>query len=108
MVQISNAGNGFGDEGGKTVHKIAPVNGSYADVVYEVLQKQRRRSYPYEHGLFRYDSGLCGLCPQHPSDPLPDQAGMGLRVLTSGYPAADIPDEWRRLGVPNPAERPAG
>ena len=40
MVQISNADNGLGSSSSIKNYRNAPVNGIYADVVYEALQKK--------------------------------------------------------------------
>jgi len=103
MVQISNASNGIGVTGKGKLYAIAPINGSYADVVYEAPQKsgggESRMSMIF-------------------SDTIPDYVGFvrstrlthcrirqewECALLTSGYSTADVPDEWVRLGVKNPA-----
>ena len=40
MVQISNAANGIGVSSNGKLYVIAPINGSYADIVYEACQKK--------------------------------------------------------------------
>ena len=40
MVQISNSGNGIGVSKNGKLYIVAPVNGSYSDVVYEAVQKR--------------------------------------------------------------------
>ena len=100
-MQISNSNNGIGVSKDGMPYAIAPVNGSWADVVYEsVLRKSAatRMSMVF-------------------SDTIPDYAGFArsTRVTharirqewdcafcTSGYSAADVPKEWRALGVKDP------
>ena len=105
MVQISNADNGLGSSSGVKVYRNAPVNGVYADVVYEALQKrgggETRMSMIF-------------------SDVVPDYVGFvrSTRIThvllrkewecafcTSGYNYAvkDIPDAWKLTGVPDPS-----
>ena len=103
MVQISNAGNGVGVSKSGKLYVVAPINGSYSDVVYEAPQKkggnETRMSMIF-------------------SDTIPDYVGFvrstrlthcrirqewNCAFCTSGYSSADVPDEWRRLGVRNPA-----
>ena len=103
MVQGSNAGNGV--EYNKVTgqyYKTAPVNGTYADVVYMAPQK-RSGSETRMSMIF--------------SDTIPDYVGFvrstrlthcRLRqewecaFCTSGYASWDVPGEWKRLGVKNP------
>ena len=103
MVQISNSGNGVGVTKSGKLYVVAPVNGSYSDVVYEAPQKkggnETRMSMIF-------------------SDTIPDYVGFvrstrlthcrirqewDCAYCTSGYAPADVPDEWKRLGVRNPA-----
>ncbi len=95
MVQISNTGNGG--------YPVAPVNGSYADVVYEACQ-----------GMGGSETRMSMIF----SDTIPDYAGYlrstrltHVRIrqewdcvfCTSGYSNADVPMEWRKMGIRNPA-----
>lgn len=106
MVQIANADNGIGQSktNGK-LYRNAPVNAIYADVVYEALQAPS-------------DTRMSMIF----SDTIPDYVGFvrstrlthaRLRqewdsfFVTSGYSEADVPQEWRDLGVPNPEGRSA-
>ena len=103
MVQISNSGNGVGVTKSGKLYVVAPINGSYSDVVYEAPQKkggnETRMSMIF-------------------SDTIPDYVGFvrstrlthcrirqewNCAFCTSGYSSADVPDEWRKLGVRNPA-----
>ena len=110
MIQVSNANNGVGiytgtGEKGGQPYRNAPVNGSYADVVYEALQK-KNGSETRMTFLF--------------SDTIPDYAGFvrSTRVTharirqewnaifcTSGYTIKDVPAEWKALGVQDPASK---
>jgi len=104
MVMVSNAGGG-GEVNVKGNPETAPINGSYADVIYEAIQAT-------DNGR----GSLSRLTVIY-SDTIPDYVGFvrstrlthaRLRqewdsvFLTSGYHAADIPDEWKKLGVTNP------
>ena len=102
MVQISNASNGIGVSSNGKYYMAAPVNGTYADVVYEAPQK-RSGSETRMSMIF--------------SDLVPDYVGFvrstrlthcRLRqeweciFCTSGYASWDVPGEWKKLGVKNP------
>ena len=102
MVQISNSGNGIGVSKNGKLYIVAPVNGSYSDVVYECVQKR---------------GGGESRMTMIFSDTIPDYVGFvrstrlthcrlrqewGCAFCTSGYSSADVPGEWRRLGVKNP------
>ena len=102
MVQISNASNGVGISKSGKPYISAPINGTYADVVYEAPQK-RSGSETRMSMIF--------------SDLVPDYVGFvrstrlthcRLRqeweciFCTSGYSSADVPGEWKKLGVKNP------
>ncbi len=102
MVQTSNTKNGIGFSDNGKMYAVAPVNGSYADVVYEASQvkggSETRMSFVY-------------------SDTVPDYAGFlrstrlthvrlrqewNCAFCTSGYSTADVPGEWRKMGVLDP------
>lgn len=102
MAQISNESNGVGVNNGK-LYAIAPINGSYADIVYMAPQKYGGRQTRMTM-IF--------------SDTIPDYIGFirstrlthcrirqewDCAFITSGYSSADVPGEWNRLGVKNPA-----
>ena len=102
MVQISNAGNGVGITSNGKLYATAPINASYADVVYEAPQKK--------HGA---ESRMTMVF----SDTIPDYVGFvrstratharlrqewDCAFCTSGYSKADVPQEWRNFGVKNP------
>ena len=102
MVQISNSMNGVGvDKKGKP-YTYAPINASYADVVYESVQK---------------NEGTETRMTMLFSDTVPDYVGFvrstrlthtyirqewNCAFCTSGYSSADVPDAWRELGVKSP------
>ncbi len=103
MVQISNAGNGVGVSGNGKLYTTAPINGSYADVVYECIQKK---------------GGGESRMTMIFSDTIPDYVGFvrstrlthtylrqewDCAFLTSGYSNADVPSAWKQFGVKEPA-----
>ena len=107
MVQISNSNNGIGLLDSGEPYAIAPVNGSYADVVYEASQAM---------------NGTETRMTMIFSDTVPDYVGflrstrlthVRLRqewdcvFCTSGYSNADVPKEWKAMGVKNPSNRSA-
>ena len=104
LVQISNADNGLGSSSSMASYRNAPINGIYADVVYEALQKkgagESRMTYIF-------------------SDIVPDFAGFvrSTRIhhvliraeweaafVTSGwnYAVNDMPDAWKATDTPDP------
>ncbi len=102
MMQISNTDNGIGVLKDGTQYVIAPVNGSWADVVYE--------------SAIRKGGGTTRMSMIF-SDTIPDYAGFARSTratharirqewdcafCTSGYSSADVPKEWRALGVKDP------
>ena len=102
MVQVSNAGNGIGVSNNGKLYITAPINASYADVVYEVPQKK---------------GGGESRMTMIFSDAIPDYVGFvrstratharlrqewDCAFCTSGYSPADVPEEWRKFGVKNP------
>lgn len=105
MVQVSNSSNGFNSAEniatGGDVYKTAPINGEYADIVYECVQAS---------------NGSLSRMTMIFSDVLPDYVGFirstrythvrlrqewGALFLTSGY-SEYVTDEWTKYGVPNP------
>lgn len=102
MVQISNAGNGVGISSSGKLYGTAPINASYADIVYEAPQK-KGGSETRMSMIF--------------SDVIPDYVGFvrstrlthvylrqewDCAFCTSGYSTADVPDGWRRTGTKSP------
>lgn len=107
MVQISNAGGGV-DETAKGEPATAPINAQYADIVYEACQAKTGNG----GSLTRFSMVF--------SDVVPDIVGFvrstrlthcrirqewDCAFCTSGYSTADVPDEWKALGVKNPASK---
>ena len=103
MVQISNSGNGVGYSEKGEVYAVAPVNASYADVVYEACQ---------------YRGGGQTRMTMIFSDLIPDFVGFvrstrltHVRIrqewecafCTSGYTNADVPAEWSKMKVKSPS-----
>lgn len=109
MVQTSMSGNGVYDTDGTNPYRLGPVNGSYADVVYEAIQKRDSKG----NGLEIRWSMLY-------SDTVPDFVGylrstrlthVRIRqewecaLCTSGYHRKDVPPELTKLGVKNPSDK---
>ncbi len=106
MVQISNASNGIGSYGtssGSQPYRLAPINGTYVDVVYECCQKQggaeTRMTYVFSDTIPDYVGFVRSTRSTHPRI----RQEWDCAFCTSGYSAQDVPDEWRVLGVKNPA-----
>ena len=103
MVQISNAGNGIGVSTKGELYAVAPINGSYADVVYEACQKkgggESRMTMIFSDTVPDYVGFVRSTRLTHPRI----RQEWDCAFCTSGYSTADVPDEWARLGVPNPA-----
>ena len=104
MVQISNANNGVGTVKGG-LYAPAPVNGSYADVVYEACQRQggaeTRMSMIFSDTIPDYVGYIRSTRLTHPRI----RQEWNAFFCTSGYTNADVPDEWRKLGVKNPMSK---
>ena len=103
MVQISNEKNGIGlTEDGK-LYAVAPVNGSYADVVYEACQgyggSETRMSMVFSDTIPDYVGFLRSTRLTH----VRLRQEWDCVFCTSGYSNADVPQEWRAMGVMNPA-----
>ena len=103
MVQISNDRNGVGfTEDGKP-YAVAPVNGSYADVVYEACQVmgggETRMSMIFSDTIPDYVGFLRSTRLTH----VRLRQEWNCVFCTSGYSSADVPAEWRAMGVKNPA-----
>ena len=105
MVQISNANNGVGNPENGELYATAPVNGSYADVVYEACQLrdggQSRMSMIFSDTIPDYVGFVRSTRATHPRI----RQEWNALFCTSGYTDADVPDEWRALGVKNPASK---
>ncbi len=108
MVMISNDRNGIGYlENGKP-YAVAPVNGSYADVVYEACQvlggAETRMSMIFSDTVPDYVGFLRSTRLTH----VRIRQEWDCIFCTSGYARADVPQEWNRMGVKTPASAGAG
>ena len=103
MVQISNSNNGIGRTENGKLYAVAPVNGSYADVVYEACQAmgggQTRMSMIFSDTIPDYVGFLRSTRLTH----VRLRQEWNCVFCTSGYSSADVPAEWRAMGVKNPA-----
>ena len=109
MVQISNSNNGIGiytgtgSKGGQP-YRYAPVNGTYADVVYEALQKRNgsetRMSFIFSDVIPDYVGFLRSTRTTHARI----RQEWDCVFCTSGYTSKDVPKEWKALGVMNPTK----
>lgn len=102
MAQISNESNGVGVTNGK-LYAIAPINGSYGDIFYFSPQKyggnQTRMTVVFSDTIPDYIGFIRSTRLTHARI----RQEWDCAFLTSGYSEADVPDEWIRLGVKNPA-----
>lgn len=103
MVQISNSYNGIGKAEDGSLYATAPVNGSYADVVYEACQvmggSETRMSMIFSDTIPDYVGFLRSTRLTH----VRLRQEWDCVFCTSGYSSADVPAEWRAMGVKNPA-----
>lgn len=102
MVQISNDRNGIGyTEDGK-LYAVAPVNGSYADVVYEACQvmggSETRMSMIFSDTVPDYVGFLRSTRLTH----VRIRQEWDCIFCSSGYARADVPQEWSKMGVSTP------
>ena len=99
MVQISNEKNGVGMTDDGKLYAIAPVNGSYADVVYEACQgyggSETRMSMIFSDLVPDYVGFLRSTRVTH----VRLRQEWDCVFCTSGYSRADVPKEWRAMGV---------
>lgn len=102
MVQITNSVNGIGVNKKGEAYQYAPINASYADVVYECLQKEAGNET-------RMSMVFCDLLPDYVGFVRSTRATharirqeWNCAFCTSGYSMADVPDEWKKFGVKNP------
>ena len=104
LVQISNADNGLGSSSSIKNYRNAPVNGIYADVVYEALQKkgggESRMTYVYSDVVPDFAGFVRSTRIQHARL----RAEWDSAFVTSGwnYAVTDVPDVWTENGLPNP------
>ena len=103
MVQTSNTMNGIGFLSNGKLYAVAPVNGSYADVVYEASQAkgggETRMSFVYSDTVPDYVGFLRSTRLTH----VRLRQEWNCAFCTSGYSSADVPAEWRKMNVMNPA-----
>lgn len=102
MVQITNSVNGIGVNKKGEPYQYAPINASYADVVYECLQKEAGTET-------RMTMVFCDLLPDYVGFVRSTRATharirqeWNCAFCTSGYALADVPGEWTKFGVKNP------
>ena len=102
MIQISNAMNGIGVNKKGEPYQYAPVNASYADVVYECLQKneggESRMTMLFSDLIPDYVGFVRSTRATHPRI----RQEWECAFCTSGYARADVPAEWKKFGVQNP------
>jgi hypothetical protein len=102
MVQITNADNGIGLTSAGKLYRNAPINGIYADIVYEAPQKstggETRMSMIFSDTIPDFVGFVRSTRATHPRI----RQEWNALFCTSGYSDADVPDEWRALGVKNP------
>lgn len=103
MVQITNASNGVGTTKNGKMYSIAPVNGSYADVVYEIVQKsngsQTRMTMVFSDTIPDYIGFVRSTRMTH----VYLRQEWDAAFCTSGYALEDVPEGWKKMGVKNPA-----
>ena len=95
MVQITNSVNGIGVNKKGEAYQYAPINASYADVVYECLQKEAGNET-------RMSMVFCDLLPDYVGFVRSTRATharirqeWNCAFCTSGYSMADVPDDGR-------------
>lgn len=104
LVQISNADNGLGSSSSIKNYRNAPVNGIYADVVYEALQKkgggESRMTYVFSDVVPDFAGFVRSTRIQHARL----RAEWDSAFVTSGwnYAVSDVPDVWKENGLPDP------
>lgn len=107
MVQITNSQNGIGrfngtgSKGGQP-YRVAPVNGTYADVVYEACQArgggQTRMSFIFSDVAPDYVGFVRSARLTHVSI----RQEWNAILCTSGYTPKDIPKALKQLGIRSP------
>ena len=107
MVQITNSNNGIGKFSGKgeragEPYRIAPVNGTYVDVVYEACQarggSETRMSYIFSDVAPDYVGYIRSARLTHVSI----RQEWNCILCTSGYTSKDIPKALKELGIRKP------
>ena len=111
LVQVSNADNGLGSSSKIKNYRNAPLNGIYADVVYEALQKkgggESRMTYVFSDIVPDFVGFVRSTRIQHALY----RAEWEAAFVTSGwnYAVTDVPDVWKANGLPDPTgKRTAG
>ena len=105
LVQVSNADNGLGSSAKIKNYRNAPVNGIYADVVYEALQKkgggESRMTYVFSDVVPDFVGFVRSTRIQHALY----RAEWDSAFVTSGwnYAVTDVPDIWKKNNLPDPA-----
>ena len=105
LVQISNADNGLGSSSSIKNYRNAPVNGIYADVVYEALQKkgggESRMTFVFSDVVPDFVGFVRSTRIQHARN----RAEWESAFVTSGwnYAVSDVPDVWKLNNLPDPA-----
>jgi hypothetical protein len=104
LVQISNADNGLGSSASIQNYRNAPINGIYADVVYEALQKkgggESRMTYVFSDVVPDFVGFVRSTRIQHALL----RAEWESAFVTSGwnYAVKDVPDIFKENGIPDP------
>lgn len=104
LVQVSNADNGLGSSSSVKNYRNAPVNGIYADVVYEALQKQgggeSRMTFVFSDVVPDFAGFVRSTRIQHARI----RAEWEGAFVTSGwnYAVTDVPDIWKENNLPDP------
>lgn len=104
MVQVSNADNGLGSSASIKNYRNAPVNGIYADVVYEALQKkgggESRMTYIFSDVVPDFVGFIRSTRIHHALL----RAEWESAFVTSGwnYAVKDVPNIWKENGLKEP------
>lgn len=107
LVQITNADNGLGSSSSVKNYRNAPINGIYADVVYEALQKkgggESRMTYVFSDVVPDYVGFVRSTRIQHARI----RAEWEAAFVTSGwnYAVKDVPNEWAANGLLDPRSK---
>ena len=107
LVQITNADNGLGSSSSIANYRNAPVNGIYADVVYEALQKkgggESRMTFIFSDVVPDYVGFVRSTRVQHALI----RAEWEAAFVTSGwnYAVKDVPNVWKENGITDPRSK---
>lgn len=102
MVQISNSMNGIGVNKKGEPYQYAPVNASYADVVYESVQKEEGTETRMTMVFSDLIPDFVGFVRSTRATHARIRQEWDCAFCTSGYARADVPAEWKKFGVKNP------